>query len=65
MEEFNTCSIMSFLTEELASSARSFKIDIEIGGCREMPSKLSTRGNSECYYHQVGLGFVRALWTEW
>jgi hypothetical protein len=50
-------------------SARSFKIDFEIerlsmsGRRQEMPSKPVTGGNSECYYHRVGLCFARALWT--
>lgn len=47
---------------------RSFKIVIEIEllymsrGHQEHPLKLVTRGSSEHFYNQVGLGFARAWW---
>lgn len=34
------------------------------GGCSKVrPLQSATRGNGEHYYHQIGLGFAKALWT--
>jgi hypothetical protein len=49
--------ICTLITDIIAG--RSLKSDFEIGSLsisREMPSKTVTRGDSECYYHQVRFG---------
>jgi hypothetical protein len=54
-----------------SSPGTLFKIEDKIGrlsmswGHREVPSKQNTRGNSQCYCHQISLGFASVLWWGW
>lgn len=66
--EYTTWSSLYCYFKQLKQADRS-RLTSKLDVCQcpegvgEMPSKPDTRGNSGRYYHQLGLGFARVLWT--